>query len=199
VAATGESAAEEEDFTEDETDGETEQGLLSESVDHRNFRQHETITFSDESSSTESYFSVSEDEEEDLYEDELEHTPVRERSMQRIDFSLDSTGEKSLHSLCNSEPLRIDSIHLPPIKNSYTESPMRQKAAPDSLKEKSTVKVRETKTTTKGFSYTPVLLPAKNCIKARNKVLTQSVNNLSSDTDTSLSAHCCTDFSKLRW
>jgi hypothetical protein len=87
VAATGESAAEEEDFTEDETEEETEQGLLSESVDHQNFRQHETITFSDESSSTESYFSVSEDEEEDLYEDELEHTPVRERSMQRIDLS----------------------------------------------------------------------------------------------------------------
>lgn len=68
VAATGESAAEEEeDFTEDETEEETEQGLLSESVNHRYFWQHETITLSDESSSTESYFSVSEGVEEEYF------------------------------------------------------------------------------------------------------------------------------------
>jgi len=107
-----------------------------------------------------------------------------------------------MRSLYNSEPLRIDSIHLPPIKNIYTDSPISPKPALDCFTERSTVKTRETKTITKvqarGFSFTPVLLPAKNCIKP-NKILTQSVNNLSSDTDTSLSAQCCTGLSKFKW
>ena len=106
-----------------------------------------------------------------------------------------------MRSYNNSEPLRINSIHLPPIKNDYTETPI-QTPGPTYLTEQSTVQIREKKTTVhvRGFSFTPILLPSGNCLTIRqNHNLANSTNNVSSDTDTSLGVKCCSGLSKLKW
>lgn len=188
------------DFTEDDesTIEETEQPLYSNSINRQDHRLHETFTISSDTSS-ESYFSVSDeddfegDEEADELDNEqdLEFTPVK---------GFDNTNN-SCRSF-NYSPLRINSIHLPPINstNSTNQSinTVDVKTPVNQYTEHSTAQVRGDRKRPgeiKLNNATPTL-PLARPVKLSKHVDT---NNASSDTDTSLVAPCCTGLHKFKW
>ena len=172
------------DFTEDDesTIEETEQALHSNSVNREDRRLHETFTISSDSSS-ESYFSVSDEadfeEEEEEEEEELERTPIRDVS-RSFGYS----------------PLRIHSIHLPPVSRcdvgeATAKTPVSQ------FTEHSTAQVRDRKRA-HAIRFTPVAVPLAGPPKCHASEK-NSYGNANSDTDTSLVAPCCTGLHKFKW
>jgi len=178
------------DFTEDDesTIEETEQALYSNSINREDHRLHETIIFSSDNNS--SYFSVSDDDDDDSYFPSIENVPTKAEVE-----TLELTDQKS-KSFNYSEPLRFDSIHLPPIKscqnnddrvnNTYQAEPVTIQASNRRLL------IRDAN----GFNVTPIVLPPAQTIKPGN--LMNVSNNINSDTDTSLTGQCCASLQKFR-
>ena len=87
------------DFTEDDESSieEVEQGLKSNSINHEDHRLHETIVFSSDTTSSDSYFSVSDDDEFD----DLEQTPVKDiSSFGHVDISRSSLSKTQNWNIC---------------------------------------------------------------------------------------------------
>jgi len=178
------------DFTEDDesTIEETEQALYSSSINREDHRLHETIIFSSDNNS--SYFSVSDDDDDDNYFPSIENVPTKAEVE-----TLELTDQKS-KSFNYSEPLRFDSIHLPPIKscqnnddrvnNTYQAEPVTLYAS----------NRRFLMRDANGFNVTPIVLPPAQTIKPSN--LMNVSNNINSDTDTSLTGQCCASLQKFR-
>lgn len=174
------------DFTEDDesTIEETEQPLYSNSINGQDHRLHETFTISSDSSS-ESYFSVSdeddfeEDDNEEDGEEGLEHTPAR---------------------VFNYPPLRINSFHLPPIGSTNQSFNTEDVKTPvNQYTEHSTAQVRGADRKRPGeLKFTPIAIPLARPVKL-SKPLADNHNIASSDTDTSLVAPCCTGLNKFKW
>lgn len=185
------------DFTEDDESSieEVEQGLKSNSINHEDHRLHETIVFSSDTTSSDSYFSVSDDDEFD----DLEQTPVKDiSSFGHVDISRSSLSQKTIR-YNYSEPLRINSIHLPPIKNDYVDN---SKTPATYFTEQSTAMVRGRKMFRQSaeFDFTPIVIPPSNSVRLlKQKKLISPNNNASSDTDTSIVAPCCTGLHKFKW